>query len=87
MYWYACYWPALHSSNIHITAWAAAWDASSAACWEVAVAHCCVDPLFVKQEDSKALVMLRTSGVPAAQVDKFLRHVCSLLLSLDRVES
>ncbi|KAF5668274.1 hypothetical protein FDENT_11890 [Fusarium denticulatum] len=68
--------------DMHITAQARFWEASSSARWE-AVART-TDPLFIYSLKGQ---MLLDRGVDAAQVDEFARHLFTIMWGLEKVET
>ncbi|KAF4965722.1 hypothetical protein FSARC_6505 [Fusarium sarcochroum] len=68
--------------DIQITTQAKFWEAPSSARWEVIARH--TDPLFIYSLKGQALL---ESGVGAAQVDEFARHLFTVMLGMEKVET
>ncbi|KAM0544344.1 hypothetical protein ACHAPJ_011880 [Fusarium lateritium] len=68
--------------DIQITMQAKFWEAPSSARWEVIARH--TDPLFIYSLRGQALL---ESGVGAAQVDEFARHLFTVMLGMEKVET
>ncbi|KAI1067476.1 hypothetical protein LB506_003878 [Fusarium annulatum] len=68
--------------DIHITAQARFWEASSSARWEAVARQ--TNPLFIYTLKGQMLV---EQGVGAAQVDEFARHLFTIMWGLEKVET
>ncbi|KAF5543235.1 RNA polymerase II mediator complex component [Fusarium napiforme] len=68
--------------DIHITAQAKFWEASSSARWEAVARQ--TDPLFIYSLKGQ---MLLDRGIGAAQVDEFARHLFTIMWGLEKVET